>query len=87
MPITRNVTLSSVLVTFTLDVPSMTARCLFQNFIDGNAGSTSEFTVSGADLGAIMAATPVPGKSRADDITEAVYGYAVSKGYIVGEIV
>lgn len=87
MPITRNVTLSSVLVTFTLDVPSMTAHCLFQNYMDGNAAGTAEFSVSGAELAEIMATPAMTGKSRADDITEAIYAYAVSKGLITGSIV
>jgi hypothetical protein len=86
MPISRQVTLTTVLVTFSLDVPSMTAHCVFQNYIDGAAASTSEFDVVGADLAGVMAAAPDSTKTRADDITDAIYAYAISKHFIAGTV-
>lgn len=86
MPISRTVTLTTVLITFSLDMPTMTAHCVFQNYIDGAAASTTEFSVVGADLAKVMTAPAVVGKSRADDITDAVYEYAVAHGVIVGTV-
>jgi hypothetical protein len=86
MPVVKQSTVSHVLIRLEIDMITVEAKVTLRKFIDGNAMGDMEFTVVGAEMMALLGSMPVAGRTRADDATLAVYEYAVSKGYVEGQI-
>ena len=86
MPIVKTSNLTHTLLEFEVDMANMYAVATFQQAVDGQAYGDVELRVEGEALQALLSATPVAGLSRADDITNAIYSYAVSIGAVEGNI-
>lgn len=86
MPITSQEPVSHVLIALNIDMTTMEARATFRRFVNGNAAGDVDLVAVGADLAALLGETVTQGLTRGDDVTAAIYAYAVAKGYIVGAI-
>lgn len=86
MPITKQSTVSHALTTISLDMAAMTMTCGFIRTIDGGQESSYAFQIEGAELAALFATQATPGQPLADEITAAIYNYAVSKGLVAGNV-
>jgi hypothetical protein len=86
MPVTNNTVVSYVLIKVSVDMIALEGRAVLRKFVDGNAAGDAEFTVVGTDLTALLVASPVAGKTRGFDATDAIYQYAIDHGHISGTI-
>lgn len=86
MPISSTATISHVLVDWTVNIQSAVGQAVFATLVDGVQTGTKTMRVEGLELQGLLGAMPTLGKTRADDITDAVYEHAVNTGFIVGEI-
>lgn len=87
MPIVLPGTVEYKLMGFSVDMGAMNASARFATLIDGREVGVVEIGVGTADLVPLLRAQPVAGKSRADDITDAIYQYANGAGILPGTIV
>lgn len=86
MPVTKTVTVEYRLVRLSIDIDTGTGTAVLRQFMDGVAGPDVEFQAVGADLAALLSASPTAGLSRGDDATIAIYEYAVAHGYVEGAV-
>ena len=86
MPISKNATINHTLMNVVVDIPGAYMLCTFRKDIDGIGQGDVVMRVDGADMLGIIGVPASGVKSRADDITDAVYEYAVSSGAIAGSI-
>lgn len=86
MPVTKQSTASYTLVRIGADMTAMQMWCYFERMTDGNVDGGVEMVISGADMAAVLATQAVAGQPLGDEITDAVYRMAISKGIISGTI-
>ena len=58
----------------------------FVRFIDGEPDDVIPFEMGPQDLGALLTGATDPALSRGDDLTLAIYHWAVDKGVIAGTV-
>lgn len=87
MPVTATVTqtITYVLVKFSVDMVAMTAAAQFQQSINGTPAQVFEVDIGAADLQTLLGAAPT-GATRGADVTDAIYQFAVTKGYMTGTV-
>lgn len=86
MPVTSTVTVSYTVIGLNVDLIQGLGKAVLRRFVDGNAAGDMEFDCVGLELQAILGASPVANKTRADDIADAIYQFAIDKGYISGTV-
>jgi len=86
MPITSTTQAQYVLANATADMDSMHVVANLRWIVDGKDCGLIEVVVQGEDFAQALAAPPIPGLTRADDIVTMIYQYALSKGIVSGEI-
>ena len=86
MPVTANAVVSYTLMRLTIDMEQMTGTAVLRKMVDGEVVGTVEYQAVGDDLIALLMATPDATKTRGNDVTDAVYQFAVDRGFISGTI-
>ena len=86
MPITKQTTVSHVLMKLSVDMATMSTLCYFHRFVDGEVDGGFEMPISGPDMAELLSTPAKDGQPIGGEVTNAIYQYAVSKGLIVGEI-
>jgi hypothetical protein len=69
-----------------VDMVAVSATATFTTLFNGAKVGEITFSIDSAALVGIIGASPVSEKSRGDDITDAVYEYAIAQGLINGVI-
>ena len=87
MPITKSSTVTHTLMSINLDMSAMVMTVGFTKHIDGVFESNVSFQITGVDLGTLFATQAAAGQALSDEITVAIYNYAVSSGKISGDVV
>lgn len=87
MPLVSPGSVEYVLMSFSVDMGAMNASAVFHTLINATKVGEVSIGVGSADLAQLLQTQPEPGKSRADDITDAIYRYAKAQGILPGEIV
>jgi hypothetical protein len=86
MPVTKQSTSSYSLVKIGVDMQSGQMWCYFTRATDGVVDGGVEMTLEGPDMASVLATQAVAGQPLGDEITDAVYRMAISKGVIAGVI-
>ena len=86
MPIHKPATVTHTLINVIVDIPGRFMVCTFAKDIDGVGQGHIEMRIEGMDMLAIIGVQGDGTKTRADDITDAVYAHALECGAIVGSI-
>lgn len=60
------------------------ATVTITTLVDGVAVQQRQIELAAGETGPLFAAMPAPGKSRWDDLAEALYGLLIAQGEIVG---
>lgn len=83
MPIIHTGQVQYILMSLAVDMESVSASVVFHTRINGQKVGEVGIGIPTEPLMGILAATPTAGKNRADDVTDAIYEYAISVGAIV----
>jgi hypothetical protein len=86
MPVSKTASLTYVLESVFLDVPSAMVVARFSRTVDGVALPPVDFTLQGAEIVPLLLVPPDASKTRRDDIADAVYALAIQHGVISGEV-
>ena len=86
MPVNATLAVRYVFWKMAVDMERVSCLMTLRRLINDQPDGEVEFEVSGASLLPIFAAEPNAGMSRADDMAQAVYEYAVASGIIDGEV-
>lgn len=86
MPIVATVQVSHVIVKLQFDMIEQVGKATLRKFVGGVPVNDVDVTVTGDAFMAMVNTVPAPGISRGQDITSAVYDYAVSNSGIEGSI-
>lgn len=86
MPIVRNAVVSHTLVNVQVDIPGAYMVATFRKDVDGQGAGFVPLRIEGPDMMNIIGAPAHADKARADDITDAVYAFAIASNAIAGEI-
>ena len=86
MPITISGQVNYVLMNLAVDMRALSASATFDVLANGDKVGEITLGIHQADLMGILTTVPNEGKTRADDITDAIYAYAVQTGAISGAI-
>lgn len=81
MPITKQSTVSHVLIGLHIDMLSGEGRAVVRRYVDGEEAGDREFLVGGAQFAALLQKD-----SLGDKVTDAVYAYLASSGLVEGTI-
>ena len=82
MPIHKPAVVTHTLVNVVVDIPGRFMLCTFTNDIDGVGQGQIVMPIEAGDMLAIIGVQGDGTKSRADDITDAVYAHALECGAI-----
>ena len=86
MPVTANAVVSYTLMRLTIDMEQMTGTAVLRKMVDGEVvGPQTPGPLRMASI-ALLMATPDATKTRGNDVTDAVYQFAVDRGFISGTI-
>lgn len=87
MPVVRTAQVSYTFLSMDIDMqgPCLSARLIVK--VDGKDAYVQSISAADAAMYSIIATMPTPGKTRADDLTDAIYAYGIASGQIAGEIV
>lgn len=86
MPVAHTGTCQYTLIHFAVDMLALAGTAKFRTTVNGIYVGDIEIGVGPDALGPMLAAQPESGKSRAFDITDAIYAHAISVGALPGEI-
>ena len=86
MPITRNTVVAYTLMIVLVDMKEISMTCTFVKTVEGEAIDKVIVRITGNEMIALLGAQGSSGKPRGNDITDAVYEYALSSGAIAGVI-
>lgn len=87
MPVTRQATISHVLVALHFNMIAQEAKATIRTLIDGvKYGEDVDYTAAGAEFASLLASPAVAGETLADQVTNGAYAYLIGKGQIAGEI-
>lgn len=86
MPIISDVSVTHTLIRIEVDMAGPFLVATFAQTIDGQGNGTRTLHIGGAAFGALLGMPASAGKSRADDITDAIYAHAIASGQISGVI-
>lgn len=86
MPITKTSTITHTLMSLNLDMGSAVMVCGFARQIDGVLDTNIAITIAGTDFATLLATQAAAGQALSDEITVAIYNYAVAKGLITGTV-
>ena len=86
MPITKQSTVTHTLTRVTVDMLDGYIGAAFTRSLDGVACSVVDMRVEGAAMAALLGRNTTPGTTLANDITDAIYAYALASGVLDGVI-
>ena len=86
MPVTQATNLVSTISTIHVDMGAMEMSVTFARAVDGVPVDTQKFLVAGESLAALLATQANAGQSLGDEITAAIYNYAVTNGVTAGTV-
>jgi len=86
MPITTPVPLQWVINTLHVDMVNVQATVTFTGTVGTQVVGTTSFDIPQADFIPLITANPTAGMTRQNDLTTAIYAYAVAKGYVTGTV-
>lgn len=87
MAVVLNTTVKHLLISIFFDNEAAVGVAKFKRFINDKLDGEVIVEFTGQELGPLLFAPPVPGKTRFDDVTDAVYAAAIAKGAMTGEVV
>lgn len=86
MPVSKQSNVAFTLTKVTIDMLQMTMLATFQRTIDSVPDGAIDILISGSDMATLIATQANAGQSLGSEFTDAVYNYAINKGYIAGAI-
>ncbi len=86
MPITQSTSLVSTISAIIVDMISGQMTVNFIQAVNGSPISTQQIVISGAPFLTLLETQASAGQSLSDEITAAIYNYAVSNNIIIGAI-
>ena len=86
MPVTKQSTVAYTLVAITVSMTGGYVSCSFARTIDGVPVGAVDLLIEGADMVGLLGTQATAGQPLGNEITDAVYAYAISKGVIDGVI-
>jgi len=86
MPIVTTSSVSHKLTKVNVDMELMTIWCYFTRTINGKLDGGSEMHVEGTDMVSLLMTQAIPNQALGDEITDAIYSMAISKGIIEGTL-
>ena len=86
MPVSKQSTIAFTIYKINLDMLQGTMIVTFLRTIDGAQDGTVEAFISGQEMLNLIATQATAGQPLGDEITTALYSYAVGKGLITGTI-
>lgn len=84
MPITKQVTVTHTLMKINVDMAAMSMWCYFERKTDGIVDGGYEVNINGTDLAALFSTQATAAQPLSDEITVAIYNYAVANNLIAG---
>lgn len=86
MPVTQATSIVSTISTIHVDMGSMEMTVTFNRTVDGVNVDTLKFLVAGQSLATLLATQANAGQSLGDEITLAIYNYAVANQVTTGTV-
>lgn len=86
MPIITQKQVEYVLANVTADMDALRVVANLRWLVDGQDCGLIRVEAQGEEFAALLAAMPEAGKSRADDIADLIYQFALAKGIVQGSV-